>query len=125
MNITVREAAQKWNISERMVQKYCAMNKIAGAKKFGNSWGIPGDALKPENSKKPEDQSVLLHEDTWASFFSDLMPLMNTPFHPGSCMEIIDAMEEWTKKEIALSEYFYFCGLPEKAIEKAELFESP
>lgn len=120
--ITVREAAQKWNISERMVQKYCAMNKIAGAKKFGNSWGIPMDALKPENSKKPEDQSVLLHEDTWASFFSDLMPLMNTPFHPGSCMEIIDAMEEGTKKEIALAEYFYFCGLPEKAIEKAELF---
>lgn len=36
--ITVRNAAQKWNISERLVQKYCAMGRIEGSK---NS-GLPG-----------------------------------------------------------------------------------
>ena len=39
--MTVREAAGKWKISERMVQKYCAEGKIEGVRKFGVSWGIP------------------------------------------------------------------------------------
>lgn len=45
--ITVRQAAERWEISERLVQKYCAQGRIAGARKFGVSWEIPADAQKP------------------------------------------------------------------------------
>lgn len=33
--LTVREAAQKWNVSQRLVQRYCAQGRIDGAKKAG------------------------------------------------------------------------------------------
>ena len=39
--ITVRQFAEKWGISERRVQKYCAAGRIPGARKFGVSWEIP------------------------------------------------------------------------------------
>lgn len=42
--ISVREAAQKWEISERRVQKLCEENRIDGTQKFGRSWMIPKTA---------------------------------------------------------------------------------
>lgn len=41
------EAAGKWGISERRVQKLCEGNRIAGVVKFGHIWLIPKDAEKP------------------------------------------------------------------------------
>lgn len=49
-----------------------------------------------------------------------LMPLMNTPFQPGSCLKTIDAMSEGSKKQIALAEYYYFSAQPEKTVEETE-----
>ena len=31
--MTVREAAQRWNLSQRAVQKYCAQGLVTGAQK--------------------------------------------------------------------------------------------
>lgn len=45
--ISVREAAEKWEISERRIQKLCEENRIDGVSKFGRSWLIPKDAEKP------------------------------------------------------------------------------
>lgn len=50
--ITVREAAEKWQISPRLVQKYCAAGRLQGAKKFGVSWLIPDTAVKPQDPRK-------------------------------------------------------------------------
>lgn len=36
--MTVKEAAEKWNISPRLVQRYCAEDRIAECRKFGKSW---------------------------------------------------------------------------------------
>ena len=36
--ISVREVAQKWEISERRVQKLCEESRINGIQKFGRSW---------------------------------------------------------------------------------------
>lgn len=49
--ITVRQAAQAWNISERRVQKYCTQGRLPGARKFGNAWQIPGSAPKPADGR--------------------------------------------------------------------------
>lgn len=41
------EAADKWGISERRVQKLCEENRIPGVAKLGSMWLIPKDAKKP------------------------------------------------------------------------------
>lgn len=119
--ITVTEAAKKWKVSNRMVQRYCAEGRIEGVKKFGISWGIPADAVKPRDPRKEKHSSgnVYACED---EAFQGLMPLMNHPFQPGRCMDFIDGMEDGPKKNIALAEFHYFSGQPEKAAQEAELF---
>ncbi|MDY5122860.1 MAG: response regulator [Treponema sp.] len=47
--ISIKEVAEKWNISLRQVQMYCKDNRIPGAKKIGNSWVVPAAAQRPEN----------------------------------------------------------------------------
>lgn len=39
--ITAREAAEKWNISERLVQKYCSQDRIDGTKSLVHRGGYP------------------------------------------------------------------------------------
>ncbi len=46
--IAVKEAAEKWKISERRVQKLCEENRIEGVVRFGRSWMIPRAAAKPD-----------------------------------------------------------------------------
>lgn len=50
--MSVRDAASLWNLSERRVQKYCKDNRIEGVRRFGRSWMIPGDAIKPADPRK-------------------------------------------------------------------------
>ena len=45
--ITVREAANKWSVSERQVQILCKANRIEGAIQVSRIWLIPKDAIKP------------------------------------------------------------------------------
>ena len=45
--ISAPEAARKWGISERRVQKLCEEKRIPGVAKFSRMWLIPKDALKP------------------------------------------------------------------------------
>lgn len=96
--LSVREAAEKWGVSERRINQYCAEGRIAGAQKFGKSWAIPADAEKPQDPRRtrqiksdPAKTSVGGLLDT-----KNLMPLMNTPFAPGRCREAAEAMTEGT-----------------------------
>lgn len=45
--ISCAEAAIKWGVSERRVQKLCEGNRIPGVSKFGSMWLIPKNAKKP------------------------------------------------------------------------------
>lgn len=45
--ISVKEAAKKWNISERSVRNYCENNLIDSAFLKGKTWYIPSNAIKP------------------------------------------------------------------------------
>ena len=46
MFITVKQAAEKWDISERRIQVLCREGRIEGVKRFGRAWAIPEDAEK-------------------------------------------------------------------------------
>lgn len=120
--MTVREVSNKWNISERMVQKYCSEGRINGVRKFGASWGIPQHAEKPKSFRSMKKQEVFLKAESENLFCIDLMPLMNTAFEPGSCMKSINAMEDGPRKDIALAEYHYFSGQPERAVIETGMY---
>lgn len=120
--ITVREAAEKWQISPRLVQKYCAAGRLQGAKKFGVSWLIPDTAVKPQDPRRQPPAPSLPTPSfvkAVASPHTGLMPLMNTPFRPGECLLCLQRMEPGPRQEIAWAEYYYFSGQPERAIQKA------
>ena len=45
--ISAPEAAKKWGISERRVQKLCEEERIPGVARISRMWLIPKDAPKP------------------------------------------------------------------------------
>jgi len=49
--ISAKEAAEKWGISERRIQKLCEQNRIPGAIRFVRVWAIPKDAYKPKDGR--------------------------------------------------------------------------
>ena len=49
--MTVREASEKWNLSERRLQTMCNDGLIEGVVKFGHAWAIPRDAVKPADKR--------------------------------------------------------------------------
>lgn len=50
--LSIREAAEKWGVSERRVNQYCAEGRIHGVQRFGTSWAIPDTANKPGDPRK-------------------------------------------------------------------------
>lgn len=49
--MTVKEAAKRWNISERRVAVLCKSDSLKGAKKVGRYWMIPKDMDKPKDRR--------------------------------------------------------------------------
>ena len=49
--LTIKETAEKWELTTRRVQKMCADGKINGAIKFGRDWAIPMNAEKPKDGR--------------------------------------------------------------------------
>jgi excisionase family DNA binding protein len=49
--MTIKEAAEKWGLSERRVQEICELKKIPGITKFGRAWAIPENAVKPADQR--------------------------------------------------------------------------
>lgn len=49
--MTAKEAAKKWEVTPRRVQVLCAQGKVPGAVRFGVTWAIPKDAVKPSEAQ--------------------------------------------------------------------------
>jgi hypothetical protein len=45
--IKAEEAAKRWDITSRHVQRLCTEGRIDGAVKFGTTWAIPENSAKP------------------------------------------------------------------------------
>ena len=126
--MTVREAARKWRVSERLAQQLCMDGRIPGARKFGGAWAIPTDARKPLDPRKVEkpETEPPRQQDAPVSDASYLtpMPLMNAAFVPGQAMEYVEGIEDPRLRDIALAEYYYFSGNPEEAAREAAAYLS-
>ena len=60
--ISVKEAANAWGITERVVRQYCADGRVPGAYVKGKTWYIPADSRKP--ARKPRQR--VLPEDLFS-----------------------------------------------------------
>lgn len=63
MYITVKEAAEKWGISDRRIRVLCSEGKIPGAYQEGRGWKIPMDAEKPADGRFRSAESLLSQID--------------------------------------------------------------
>lgn len=118
--MTVQQAAEAWGVSVRQVQEYCVRGRVPGAQKFGMAWQIPAEAAKPADARRHSEASSSRRNRHAVG--AHLMPLMNTPFRPGECLDTIAAMPEGPQRDIATAEYHYFSGQAEKAAQEAELY---
>lgn len=122
---SLREAAQKWGVSERRINQYCTEGRIAGAQRIGKAWAIPSNAQKPGDPRRMRQQGKIPPLQTSAGGrlnHANLMPLMNTAFVPGNCRAAALTMTPGPRRDIALAEYHYFSGQPEAAAKEAEVY---
>ncbi len=56
--ISVKDAAEKWGISERRIQKLCEENRIDGVLRMGRMWLIPKVAVKPKDARIKSENNL-------------------------------------------------------------------
>lgn len=59
MFMTVKQASEKWGISDRRIRVLCSEGKIPGAYHEGRGWKIPVDAKKPADGRFKSKESLL------------------------------------------------------------------
>ena len=76
--MTAKQAAEKWNITQRQVLKLCKENRIEGADRLGFMWTIPADAEKPIDKRTiryvKEGKVELKPFIKWAGGKTQLLP---------------------------------------------------
>ena len=75
MFMTVKQAAEKWGLSDRRVRILCAEGKIHGALQEGRGWKIPMDAVKPTDGRFKSTESLLERIDRKKAELDTMRPL--------------------------------------------------
>lgn len=75
MFMTVKQASEKWDISDRRIRVLCFEGKIPGAFQKGRGWKIPIDALKPADGRYKAVKSLLEQIDCKKKEFDAWRPL--------------------------------------------------
>ncbi len=73
--IQIKEAAEKWDISVRRVQKLCAEGRILGVVRMGRDWMIPRDTVRPIDGRTKAGRASQIQQ----SYLDMPMP-RKTPF---------------------------------------------
>jgi len=88
MFITVKQAAEKWGISDRRVRTLCSEGKIPGAYQEGRGWKIPANATKPADGRFKSKESIFEQIDRKKQELDSRRPLTEG--------EVERLMEEFT-----------------------------
>lgn len=56
--MTLKEASEKWGITPRMINYYCANRRIPGAVKMASVWLLPKEAQKPIDARCKKSKST-------------------------------------------------------------------
>lgn len=118
--ITADEAARRWGVTTRLVQRYCKQGRIAGAEKLGGSWRIPEGTVKPDDPRRGDRTSMpQVPSRRPTSSFQHLMPLMSTAYAPGTAKAFVASLANGTRASVAQAELAYFSGDAERARDLA------
>ncbi len=122
--LTVKETALRWGVSIRTVNSLCNQGRVDGAERFGASWAIPDTAQKPGDPRRERKTMSSVAKPASANTDSPshriAMPLLNTPFTPGSCASVIEGIDDPDLRAMALAEYHLFGGRAERVPELCE-----
>ena len=114
--ISVKDAAEKWNVSERRVQKLCSDGRIKGATKFGKVWMIPNTAVLPTLSKTAEPTLPLPRRTP----FLDMTNIYNEEGKADACGEmLVNNPEAYALYEAQIA---YRRGEIDRVYDKARYF---
>ena len=75
MYMTIKQAAEKWGISDRRVRILCAEGKVSGVIREGRRWMIPVDTRKPVDGRLKAAESLLAAIDRKKSELDTRRPL--------------------------------------------------
>lgn len=75
MFMTVKQASEKWGISERRIRTICSDGKILGAYQEKRMWHIPIDAAKPVDGRYKSQGSILSQIDRKKAELDKCRPL--------------------------------------------------
>lgn len=75
MFMTVKQASEKWGISERRIRTLCSDGKISGAYQEKRMWHIPIDAEKPVDGRYKSQESILSQIDRKKAELDKCRPL--------------------------------------------------
>ncbi len=75
MFLTVKQASEKWGISDRRIRVLCSEGKIPGAYREGRGWKIPVDAKKPYDGRYKSKESLLAQIDRKKAELDSRRPL--------------------------------------------------
>ncbi len=103
---SVAQAAERLGVTPRAVQKWAKDGKILGAYKAGRDWMIPTSSVIPGAAETKTEVSTPL-------------PLMSTGVGVGKCLEYVNSLEG-VEHTLALGEYYYYSGQPQKGLELVE-----
>ena len=101
---TAVDAAKRFNVTVRAVQKWAAAGKIDGAKKIGRTWFIPKDAVLSKDAAETKEQTEKIYK---ISDFRPTMPLLNASFELGHCLEYVQSIPDEDDRNIAMAEYLF------------------
>lgn len=122
--ITVKEAAEKWNITVRRVQELCKKGLIPDAERFGTNWMIPADAERPLDGRskagKAAKKNPAVRPLVRRSPFLDMTDLYNTPGTADQCIEALAYHPE--AQALFAAEIAYSRGEIDKVYEQARRF---
>ena len=118
--LSTREAAEKWGISERRVNQYCAEERIPGAQRFGTSWAIPASAEKPSDPRKKNHHTQTLARKSLKrdKLYPDFMPLISTALNRGNVEKPFRKSPQDPKKILPLRNITISAGRRQKPCER-------
>lgn len=119
--MTVQQAAEKWSISVRQVQRLLTAERIPDAIRHGRTWLIPADAQKPADGRKEKSNTEEKTAKGTKQDF-DVLPMMNSEFLAGEAMAYIESLPAEELRQIAMAEYAYFRGDAAETVRLAEPF---
>ena len=106
--LKICEVAKKWGLSERGVQALCAQGKIEGATRFGRSWMIPQNAIRPVDGRTKagkirENADMPLPRKTPFLYMTDLYHTAGTADSAGESLSYNHEAQVLFEAEVAYS----------------------